>query len=206
MKVKDLVVFGAGLGIGAGITYFAMKKKVDEEIARETETIKKHYMNKAAEEEEKKEMSKVNINKPDISSIKPRDDEYEQHVTNYQSFADAKPEPDGHPTEEVTEALGRMKERVQVGSYLITDEDFLDMEDYDKKTLTYFMVDQVCLDEVDGTLYDLGTIVPGCWPDDYDISNGMAYYFRNDVHGTDFEIIVDDRSYARDVVGYDDED
>lgn len=185
MKIlKTSAILGIGILIGSVVTGTIMKKKYEEIIDEEIQSVKDRYSRK--EKGELKEEVKNTIDDTDeILRENPLSKkEMPEHVmdTYKERYADIL-ERNGYTYEEEYEPVDY--------PYIIDPEEFDALVDYGSITLTYFS-DGVLVDDVDEVIED---------PEEY-IGNALtildesyecrAVYVRNDIFKMDYEILKDD--------------
>ena len=187
-------IFGLllGGGVGAGITYFVMKKqfeKKEEEIRASIRKELKEYYERKQEEEDEAKVKHVKAipDKPVVSR------EYHELTRPYDR---AEME---HPTEEdyiaETEAEERVQEALEASHdkpKLLNVESFGELTNYETESLTYYVEDQTLVHE-DGSLVDDEAFLLGDALDRYDWrddDNDQApLYVRNYKLQRDYEVV-----------------
>lgn len=85
-------------------------------------------------------------------------------------------------------------------TYQISEETFSETElGYDKRTLHYYMDDDILVDAVDGDLNTGETLLPKEYIDLIRNSDDAELYFRDDSYGVDYEVLRMKGSYYIDV-------
>lgn len=185
--LKTSAILGIGILIGSVVTGTIMKKKYEEIIDEEIQSVKDRYSKKEeVKEEEVKEEVKDTIDDTDeILRKNPLSNkEMPEHVMDAyrERYADIL-ERNGYTYENEYEP--------EDDPYIIDPEEFDVLSDYGSITLTYFS-DGVLVDDVDEVIED---------PEEY-IGNALtildesyecrAVYVRNDIFKMDYEILKDD--------------
>lgn len=185
--MRDILIFIAGLGIGAVITNKLVKEKyqqiADEEIASVKETFSKYNQSEEKCESEGESEPKTEETEQDFM-------EYAKILNerNYVNYSDI--------SEEVIEEKEEEKTMDDVGKpYIIEPSEYGEFVDYTEISLTYYS-DGVLTDELNEPLEDIESSVGrdnlkriGEYEDD-------ALHVRNDVLKCDYEILVDLRRYV----------
>lgn len=179
--MKGLLIFAAGLAVGAVTGALVIKNKVLADAKAEVEEVRAYYRSKQQErgvkeaEETKEEVKEAEETKEE--TVKFDRNTYinynkmarEYQTSKYSTFAD--------------------------DPYIIDPEEFGENPEYDTMTLTYF-ADGVLVDDVDD-LVDEPDVVVGLENlkvlGDYGAS---SVYIRNDIYRTDYEVIKDDWNYS----------
>ena len=162
MKVRDLLIFIAGVGVGIGASYNLIKKKHDEILEEEIASVKETYSKK--NEEEKK------CEKPDEETVK---EEYEKLAKEYSSVKE-------------DDKLNKVNTEI----YEISYDDFGE-EGYEEIELTYYIDDETLTDDADEPMEELDIIssigsidiLNGC-------KDGEYIYIRNEEKETDYSIAI----------------
>lgn len=93
--------------------------------------------------------------------------------------------------------------------YIISVDQFMaNEEDYDQITLTYYSDDQQLADDHDSLVNDVDRSVGNANLNHFGQGSGNSdiVYVRNEHREVDFEIIRDDRSFAHDILGMDEDE
>lgn len=183
---KKLLIFAAGLGIGAVVSwkYFEdkYKKIADEEITSVKEMYKKHSeANDDISEEESVEEKPTNSRSP-LGTRKEGYAEYENLVANYYTVSS-----------EVTNDISKEVENRMNEPYIIKPEEFGTIE-YDTVSLTYY-ADKVLVDEDNNLIQDIDYLVGEDNLNHFGEYEEDSVFVRNDYLKTDFEILLDEDNY-----------
>ena len=178
------LVFIGGAVAGFAGGYFYTKKKyealIEQEVASVKESLSKMKVTvKIDKPEEQKEVATKATHKPDIlaygKNLK------EEGYVNYADISEGKRPSEPNP-------LGREK------PYAISPDEFGEMYDYEKISLTYY-ADDVLTDDADEPIDDVEETIGvdnlskmGEYEED-------ALYIRNDQRKCDFEVLADHRNY-----------
>lgn len=184
--MKGLLIFAAGLAIGAVAGAYAIKNKVQADAKEEIEEVREYYRTKA-EIEEVREYCKTKAEETTREetveeTIKVTEAErvnYNKITSNYITQSNGVCQSPDHQEE----------------PYIIDPEDFGSRDDYDTMTLTYF-ADGVLVDDVDDVV-DEPEIVVGL--DSLKVFSELgasSVYVRNDIYRTDYEILRDDWNWS----------
>ena len=189
--VKDIGIFGAGIGTGFLLGWIFLKKKYKKISDKEIEEVREYYSKKCEKKEEKKP------DREDIENLKKvaeTGDLGPSSVsqtsvplkTNYHRIGD----------EEVVLAEKESPEEdMPTKPFLITADEFLNGEnEYEKLSLTYYGMDDTLADDY-GELVDIEETISS------DIYNELGQitedlYVRNPILETDYEIVHVDRAYT----------
>lgn len=179
--MKGLLIFAAGLAVGAVAGALVVKNKVLADAKAEVEEVREYYRSKQQEkgvkevEETKEEVEEVEETKEEaVKFDKNTYVNYNKMAREYQTSKDSTFADD---------------------PYIIDPEEFGENPEYDTMTLTYF-ADGVLVDDVDD-LVDEPDVVVGLENlkvlGDY---GATSVYVRNDIYRTDYEVIKDDWNYS----------
>lgn len=205
-------LFGAaGLIVGAAVGYFVAKKKLeahydellDKEISEAKAFYKDGYLNgamsgysaakKTSKEEEIPEEVARTIEEYQVKKESPVKDE-EKETTNV--FGN-----------KVQDDLNKMKkDRNHNGPYVITHEEFLNVEpDYEQMSMSYFIADRTLVDDEDRPVEDPDAMVGDENLTKFGVGSGdpNVVYVRNERFNCDYEIIKTQGSYLEEVLGLD---
>ncbi len=178
--VKSAVIFAAGVSIGAAVTWKLLKEKYARIAQEEIDSVKEVYS--AKESKIKKILSEADVIKikdnPVDESIRH---EYSKTVASF-GYTNA-------------EDKKEVKEEIKLAEkpYVIPPEDFDDL-DYDTVTLTYY-ADKVLADEYDNQIEDVESLVGEESLTHFGEYEEDSVYVRNDQYKTDYEILLDMRTY-----------
>lgn len=179
--MKGLLIFAAGLAVGAVTGALVIKNKVLADAKAEVEEVRAYYRSKQQERgvkeaEETKEEVKEEVKEVEeaVKFDKNTYVNYNKIAKEYQTSKDSTFADD---------------------PYIIDPEEFGENPEYDTMTLTYF-ADGVLVDDVDD-LVDEPDVVVGLENlkvlGDY---GATSVYVRNDIYRTDYEVIKDDWNYS----------
>lgn len=194
-KFKGVLIFTGGAIVGSLATYYLVREKFRIQADEEVEQIRQLYLKKDADElaearekegivEESEEslrdyyIQQLRDLGYDIGGDFADDDEEDYEEVNPVEYPDT--------TEQVDES-----------------EFFNGFEDYESTSLTLYLRDKVCTDELEDTIPDLERWVGNL---DYDSLKPGELYFVNHPLMMKVELVVLDQSYKRDVLGEDDEE
>lgn len=214
MATKEIIYFTAGVVVGGTSAYFITKKMLETDLQAQIDDVKEHYklIRKDGEysspenvptyyqdtlegmgySEEGFELS--NSEAEELKDI--LDDDVEEAVDDEDESDDVL-----YSEDEATEDYSN---RFEEEPYIIPVKEFMyEKEDYDKITVTYFENDDTLCDEREQLIPDIeGTVGSdaltkfGRFSDDKNI-----VYVRNDNLKTDFEVLLDKRSFSEVVLG-----
>lgn len=179
--MKGLLIFAAGLAVGAVTGALVIKNKVLADAKAEVEEVREYYRSKQQErgikevEETKEEVKEAEEAKEEtVKFDRNTYVNYNKMAREYQTSKDSTFADD---------------------PYIIDPEEFGENPEYDTMTLTYF-ADGVLVDDVDD-LVDEPDVVVGLENlkvlGDY---GATSVYVRNDIYRTDYEVIKDDWNYS----------
>lgn len=195
MEFKTLIIFFAGVGIGALGMRFYLKDKLDKEVKLTLEKINTEFEKeqKRLNEEEHEEIksNEYHQNKEDIKRFKS-----ETAKLAYDKFFEVGTESlkgaeTMHPTESPSVP------------YLISSNNFATDRTLDKVTLTYYINADIVCEETEA-VDDVMSLIGDEWRDHFHDEEEGVVYVRNENMGADYEIILDesDRETVKDMLGY----
>ena len=165
MKVRDLLIFIAGVGVGIGASYNLIKKKHDEILEEEIASVKETYKKYNKESDEVTEEKEPEPE--EIASVKEK---YEKLTKEYSELNE-----DSCTNSEI---------------YEISYDDFGE-EGYTEIELTYYIDDNTLTDDADEPMEELDIIssigsidiLNGC-------KDGEYIYIRNEEKEIDYSIAI----------------
>ena len=165
MKVRDLLIFIAGVGVGIGASYNIIKKKHDEILEEEIASVKETYYKKNEETENVTEEEEPEPE--EIASVKEK---YEKLTKEYSELNE-----ENCTNSEI---------------YEISYDDFGE-EGYEEIELTYYIDDETLTDDADEPMEELDIIssigsidiLNGC-------KDGEYIYIRNEEKEIDYSIAI----------------
>ena len=181
--MKGLLIFAAGLAVGAVAGAVLVKNKVLADAKAEIDEVREYYRESRGvkEVEEVKEVEKKEYKLKDIQ-IKD-EPKTEKDYTNYSQITKMYMSKDEHQTPMYDDP------------FVIDPSEFGENPEYDTETLTYF-ADGVLVDDVDDVIEEPDIIVGLENLKVFEEFGATSVYVRNDLYKTDYEIIRDDWNYS----------
>ena len=183
--MKGLLIFAAGLAVGAVAGAVIVKNKVLADAKAEVEEVRKYYRESRGvveEVEEKEEVKEVEKKEYELKDIQVKD-EPKTGLTNYSQIT----------------KMYMSKDEFQTPMYddpfVIDPSEFGENPEYDTETLTYF-ADGVLVDDVDDVIEEPDIVVGLENLKVFEEFGATTVYVRNDIYKTDYEIIRDDWNYS----------
>lgn len=193
-KFKGVLIFAGGAIVGSLATYYLVREKFRIQADEEVEQIRQLYLKKDADElaEARKKEGVVEETEEGLR------DYYIQQLRDlgYNIGGDFADEEEDY--EEVNPV-----EYPDTTEQVDESEFFNGFEDYESTSLTLYLKDKVCTDELEDTIPDLERWIGEI---DYDSLKPGELYFVNHPMMMKVELVVLDQSYKRDVLGEDDEE
>lgn len=192
-KFKGVLIFAGGAVVGSLATYYLVREKFRIQADEEIDQIRQLYLKKDADE-----MAETRKNEGIVEETEEGlRDYYIQQLRDLGyniggDFADDEEYEEVNPVEypDTTEQVDE-------------SEFFNWFEDYESTSLTLYLKDKVCTDELEDTIPDLERWVGEL---DYDSLKPGELYFVNHPMMMKVELVVLNQSYKRDVLGEDDEE
>ena len=191
-RTSVMAAFGLGAAIGSVATWFALKKKFEarsnEEIASAKEALTAKY---APKKEEKKDSDEENAAKAaELAKEKPSISDYakklsQEGYTNY-SNSDV-------PVEEKQEE--KKVKREYSDPYVIPPEQFGEIEEYDRISLTYY-ADHILADDCDEIIENVEDVIGFESLNHFGEYEDDSVYVRNERLRVDYEVLLDLRTYT----------
>lgn len=178
MNLKDVIIFAAGAAIGSTVAWYVTKTKYEQIIEETVDEIRELYS------EKEEELLDENGNSADevapLKAIeKPDLQEYAARLKEMQ-----------YNEEENGNIMGDRP-------YVITPEEFDELDDYEAVTLTYYADGVVVYEDTDVlTDEEVEEIIGHDSLNHFGEYEEDAVYVRNDSTKGDYEILRDERNYA----------
>lgn len=183
--MKGLLIFAAGLAVGAVAGAVLVKNKVLADAKAEIDEVREYYRKSRGvveEVEEKEEVKEVEKKEYELKDIQVKD-EPKTGLTNYNQIT----------------KMYMSKDEFQTPMYddpfVIDPSEFGENPEYDTETLTYF-ADGVLVDDVDDVIEEPDIVVGLENLKIFEEFGATTVYVRNDIYKTDYEIIRDDWNYS----------
>lgn len=209
----------ASLAVGSTAGYFIAKyrlgKQFDERLAQEVEQTKAFYTKLSEKATYRTAEDAVNALIPDaVTAMKEyqgevKEDSFFEKVDEEKEFSQTEMPPTvksifdrGKATEEVSEKDKR--NRTEEAPYILEKEEFLQDEmSYTQTTLTYYAGDNILTDSRDDVINEIDSTVGEGNLQNFGYGSGdpKVVYVRNDVLGSEFEILHHEGTYKQHVAG-----
>ena len=183
--MKGLLIFAAGLAVGAVAGAVLVKNKVLADAKAEVEEVRKYYRESRGvveEVEEKEEAKEVEKKEYELKDIQIKD-EPKTGLTNYNQIA------------KMYTSKNEFQTPMYDDPFVIDPSEFGENPEYDTETLTYF-ADGVLVDDVDDVIEEPDIVVGLENLKIFEEFGATTVYVRNDIYKTDYEIIRDDWNYS----------
>lgn len=180
-KMTNALSFLAGAAIGGGLVWYYVREKEAARADREIESVKATYAKR--EQAEQKDIPSTpvppgkNQDKPDLADYVKRLER--EGYTEY--------------SRTIEPAEKENPEASEDGPYVISPEEFGEIEEYTKVSLTYF-ADGVLADELNEPVDDVEEIV-GDALEHFGEYEDDSVFVRNDAKRCDYEILQDLRNF-----------
>lgn len=180
--MKGLLIFAAGLAVGAVAGAVIVKNKVLADAKAEIEEVREYYRESRGQKdehvEEVKEVKEVEKKEYELKDIQIKDEH-----TNYSQITKMYMSNDKH------------NQSMYDDPFVIDPSEFGENPEYDTETLTYF-ADGVLVDDVDDVIEEPDIVVGLENLKVFEEFGATTVYVRNDIYKTDYEIIRDDWNYS----------
>ena len=186
--MKGLLIFAAGLAVGAVAGAVIVKNKVLADAKAEVEEVRKYYresrgvVEEVEEVEEKEEAKEVEKKEYELKDIQVKD-EPKTGLTNYNQIT------------KMYMSKDEFQSPMYDDPFVIDPSEFGENPEYDTETLTYF-ADGVLVDDVDDVIDEPDIVVGLENLKIFEEFGATTVYVRNDIYKTDYEIIRDDWNYS----------
>ena len=185
--MKGLLIFAAGLAVGAVAGAVLVKNKVLADAKAEIDEVRKYYRE-----------SRGVVN--EVEEVKEKVEETIDHIQDLIEEHETKPKTEKEHTNysQITK-MYMSKDEFQTPMYddpfVIDPSEFGENPEYDTETLTYF-ADGVLVDDVDDVIEEPDIVVGLENLKIFEEFGATTVYVRNDIYKTDYEIIRDDWNYS----------
>ena len=185
--MKGLLIFAAGLAVGAVAGAVIVKNKVLADAKAEVEEVREYYRRargKVNREnvEETEEVKEVEKKEYELKDIQVKD-EPKTGLTNYNQIT------------KMYMSKDEFQSPMYDDPFVIDPSEFGENQEYDTETLTYF-ADGVLVDDVDDVIEEPDIVVGLENLKVFEEFGATTVYVRNDIYKTDYEIIRDDWNYS----------
>ena len=184
--MKGLLIFAAGLAVGAVAGAVIVKNKVLADAKAEIEEVREYYRESRGvkEVEEVKEKVEETIDRiQDLIEEHETEPKTEKEHTNYNQIA------------KMYTSKNEFQTPMYDDPFVIDPSEFGENPEYDTETLTYF-ADGVLVDDVDDVIEEPDIVVGLENLKVFEEFGATSVYVRNDIYRTDYEIIRDDWNYS----------
>ena len=186
--MKGLLIFAAGLAVGAVAGAVLVKNKVLADAKAEIDEVREYYRESRGQKdehvEEVKEVKEVEKKEYELKDIQIKDEpKTEKEHTNYNQIA------------KMYTSKNEFQTPMYDDPFVIDPSEFGENPEYDTETLTYF-ADGVLVDDVDDVIEEPDIVVGLENLKVFEEFGATSVYVRNDIYKTDYEIIRDDWNYS----------
>ena len=178
-KLLYLVMFAAGATIGSAVSWQLAKNKYKQIADEEIQSVKDAFSKKENDVNTKlstaNAMLKKNMINNDLNST---------HKEEYYIFSKF-----------IIENTNAKKEVPETGPYVISPDEFGELDDYETISLTYYS-DKVLADDMDQVIDDYMVCVGNDFMNHFGEYEDDSVFIRNDARKCDYEILYDLRPYS----------
>ena len=184
--MKGLLIFAAGLAVGAVAGAVIVKNKVLADAKAEIDEVREYYRESRGVKE--------------VEEVKEKVEETIDHIQDLIEEHETKPKTEKeHTNYNQIAKMYTSKNEFQTPMYddpfVIDPSEFGENPEYDTETLTYF-ADGVLVDDVDDVIEEPDIVVGLENLKVFEEFGATSVYVRNDIYKTDYEIIRDDWKYS----------
>ena len=173
----NALIFAAGAGIGSVVTWKIVKTKYEKIANEEIASVKEYYAQREAEKEE----ACYEGDEIPISEVKP--DPEEVVKKEYKELI----EQNEYSNEEI--------EDVGTKPYVISPDEFGELDDYTIVSLNYYQKDNVLADDYNQIIKNVDELVGKRSLQRFGEYEEDSVFVRNEMLKTDYEILLDIRSF-----------
>lgn len=182
-KLLYLVMFAAGATIGSAVSWQLAKNKYKQIADEEIQSVKDAFSKKENDVNTKlstaNAMLKKNMINNDLNST--HKDAYKDILTTNKYL--------------YSENTNAKKEVPETGPYVISPDEFGELDDYETISLTYYS-DKVLADDMDQVIDDYMVCVGNDFMNHFGEYEDDSVFIRNDTRKCDYEILYDLRPYS----------
>lgn len=193
-KTLHFVTFVAGAAIGSVAAWYICKKKYEQIAQEEIDSVKEVFSKKStitpiaevkvnSDEVAEKVIEKVAKAKDDSDIMEYASKLSNEGYTNYSNMEFSMPE--------VETEKNVKTER----PYIISPDEFDELDDYEVISLTYY-ADDVLADDMDELVEDVDDVVGDDFASHFGEYEEDSVFVRNDRLKADYEILKDERNYS----------
>ena len=200
--MKGLLIFAAGLAVGAVAGAVIVKNKVLADAKAEIDEVREYYRKSRGvkEVEEVKEKVEETIDRiQDLIEEHVEEVEKKEYKLKDIQIKDESKTEKEHTNYNQIAKMYTSKNELQTPMYddpfVIDPSEFGENPEYDTETLTYF-ADGVLVDDVDDVIEEPDIVVGLENLKVFEEFGATSVYVRNDIYKTDYEIIRDDWNYS----------
>lgn len=183
--MKGLLIFAAGLAVGAVAGAVIVKNKVLADAKAEIDEVREYYRESRGQKDEHvEEVKEVEKKEYELKDIQIKDEpKTEKEHTNYSQIT------------KMYMSNDKYNQSMYDDPFVIDPSEFGENPEYDTETLTYF-ADGVLVDDVDDVIEEPDIVVGLENLKVFEEFGATTVYVRNDIYKTDYEIIRDDWNYS----------
>ena len=193
--MKGLLIFAAGLAVGAVAGAVLVKNKVLADAKAEIDEVREYYRESRGQKDEHvEEVKEVEKKEYELKDIQIKDEpKTEKEHTNYSQITKMYTSKNECQTPTTYEPYNSTT--MYDDPFVIDPSEFGENPEYDTETLTYF-ADGVLVDDVDDVIEEPDIVVGLENLKVFEEFGATTVYVRNDIYKTDYEIIRDDWNYS----------
>lgn len=173
MNKSNFAVFIFGLAVGSAAAWLCLKRRYEQIAQEEIDSVKTAFAERKNQFDECDTADGSAGENEKTSQVK-----FENIVSNYAEINDKKEKND-----------------MPAKPYIISPEQFGDIDDYDQISLTYY-ADDVLVDDEDEVINNTDEIVGADFADHFGEYEDDSVFVRNDRLKCDYEILRDNRSWG----------
>lgn len=184
-KMLFVTAFIIGAGVGSAVTWKLIKDKYEQLAQEEIDSVKEIFSRRESDAAGKTVAQNLTEELKSSTKEKPDIKEYaaELRKNGYTNYSDIQ------PTDKEEEEMSTDK------PYVIMPEAFMEYEEYDHISLTYY-ANNVLTDENDEIIEDVEETVGEESLSHFGEYEDDSVYVRNDARKCDYEILLDQRNYS----------
>lgn len=199
MKIKNIIIFGLGVSVGALITNKLVSDKYEDILEKEIDSVKRAFgrgrTTISSDDIIEENTDEEKENDKSIVGVPPNEKKEYNTIIDYNKYSGSETViEDDINVIDITN-VGPSDDDVDDGIYVVSPNEFAVLDDYEVTTLTYY-ADGTLTDDNDDIIYDVDGILPNDYASHFGEYEEDSVYVRNTLRKTDYEILKDVREYS----------
>lgn len=197
--MKTLWISTIGFSVGFGVSYLYYKNKFEKQTNEEVAAAREFY--KKEKEDFVSELVATDVEVKKEEEVKEEKTEKADICINYNEIASSYAGDEKEADKPKKKSTGRKKKKTTEPGLIISEDEFLEMNGYEKKTIYFFNNDNLFTDETYHVLEGVNLIIGEDNLDAVGLYEDKVLYVRSDAYSTDYEVILNEDPYIEYVEG-----